>query len=505
MLADRVSRWHLLTFSFALSFVALGQPKTLTILHTNDMHASFISHEAPWVRSNPKPLVGGFAELWAVVDSIRHAGGSVLLLDAGDVMTGNPITDIEYQGAQGGWLFEMMNRIGYEGWTPGNHDFDISEENFAALTRVARFPIVSANLHGKDGKALGACVPYTILKKGGLRVGIIGWMSREFYSLVNQNSVQGVQLDTAVSVLQSMVDLLDPETDLIVALTHEGADDDSVLATRVHGLDVIVGGHSHTRLKQPMSVNGILIVQAGSNCENLGVLSLTVENDHITKYKGFLKQLWVTGGRPQTPVSMLVDSLQSVIDKTYSEVIGTLTVDWARKSGESNVGDFVSDAQREAAGADVAFMNTQGIRADVPAGPVTKRELFEVLPFRNIVVTFELTGAQIRDIVRHLIGDGSGHGAQLIQTSGIRCEWARTPGGVRIVTLLVNGVPLDDHKVYKGAANDYMMGESERHLGIPSPKLTYTSMTLFDVVEKKVRAEKTIDTRIEHRIRRIDK
>ncbi len=106
--------------------VSFCQPKTITILHTNDIHASFIPHEAFWVKDNPKPLVGGFNELSFVVDSLRRVKSTTLLLDAGDVMTGNPITEYTYDGAEGGALFEMMNRIGYELWTPGNHDFDIS-------------------------------------------------------------------------------------------------------------------------------------------------------------------------------------------------------------------------------------------------------------------------------------------------------------------------------------------------------------------------------------------
>ena len=114
-----------LTFLAAL----FCQPKTITILHTNDIHASFVPHEAVWVKENPKPLVGGFNELSFVVDSLRHVKPVTLLLDAGDVMTGNPITEYTYGGAEGGALFEMMNRIGYELWTPGNHDFDISSAN----------------------------------------------------------------------------------------------------------------------------------------------------------------------------------------------------------------------------------------------------------------------------------------------------------------------------------------------------------------------------------------
>ena len=141
------SRFGLLTMFLVSSFTALFcQPKSITILHTNDIHASFICHEAFWVKENPKPFVGGFNELSFVVDSLRRVKSSTLLLDAGDVMTGNPITEYTYKGAEGGALFEMMNFIGYDCWTPGNHDFDISPANLRKLTTIAHFPTVSANI-----------------------------------------------------------------------------------------------------------------------------------------------------------------------------------------------------------------------------------------------------------------------------------------------------------------------------------------------------------------------
>ena len=162
--------YHLI-FKFVLLssliwIVAIGQSKILTILHTNDIHASFIPHEAFWVKETPKPLVGGFNELSFVVDSIRQVKSVTLLLDAGDVMTGNPITEYIYKGAEGGALFEMMNRIGYEAWTPGNHDFDISQDNLRRLTDLAQFPTISANIIDTTGKFPVNNKEYVIIEKG---------------------------------------------------------------------------------------------------------------------------------------------------------------------------------------------------------------------------------------------------------------------------------------------------------------------------------------------------
>jgi 2',3'-cyclic-nucleotide 2'-phosphodiesterase (5'-nucleotidase family) len=475
------------------------QPKAITILHTNDIHASFIPHEAFWVKENPKPLVGGFNELSFVVDSLRHVKSSTLLLDAGDVMTGNPITEYTYRGAEGGALFEMMNRIGYELWTPGNHDFDISPANLRKLTDIAKFPTVSANILDTLNQFPVNNKEYMIIEKKGLKIGIIGIMSDDFYNLVNQNSSAGIKILPSIETVKRLAALLNPQTDLLIALTHQGVDEDSILAMNVQGIDVIVGGHSHTRLRHPKRVNGVLIVQTGSNLENLGVLDLKLEKHHVISYDGNLVPLWYNAARPKTALSTFIDSVKSVIDQDYSKVIATLKTDWNRGHGESGIGNFIADAQREAIGADVGFMNSAGIRKDLTAGPITKRDLFEILPFRNILVKFELTGNQIRSIVEFYITEHAG-----IQTSGIQCEWKkRGDGSIDFERFLVNGQPLDTNKIYIGAASDYMMGEAKKYLGIETPKLAYLNQTVFAVIEKKVRETKEIFSPIENRIKNV--
>ncbi len=476
----------------------LSQPKQITILHTNDMHATFLPNEAFWVRTTPKPLVGGFNELAFAVDSIRKVKLATLLLDAGDLMTGNPITDRVFKGAEGGGLVEMMNLIGYEGWMPGNHDFDISYDNFRKLAAVARFPVFPANLvDEKSGKVLTG-KEYILVEKNGLQIGIFGLMSSDFYNLVTANSTVGVKLLPPEETARRLVELLRPKTDLLIALTHQGVSSDSVLAVKVKGIDVIVGGHSHTRLTKPKNINGVVIVQTGSNAQNLGVLDLTVENQSVTHYDGGLLQLWYQPHR-KTVVTALIDSFKTEIDREYSEVIGNLLSPWDMDGWETGVGNFMADVQREGTNADVAFMNNHGIRKKLAPGPITKQNLFEVLPFRNVLATFDLTGKQIRDIVLYDITK-----KPLIQVSGIHCEWRRdASGNIEIVKLLVNGKPVDDNATYTGAASDYFMGESKRYLGIDTPRMTYLNLTVFDVAEKKIRALKNVDAKIEGRIREI--
>ena len=489
-----------LSLGFIFSIQAVSQPKELTILHTNDMHAHFLPHEAYWVRTNPKPLVGGFNELAFAIDSLRHARKTTLLLDAGDLMTGTPISDRLYMGAEGGALWQMMNLMGYEAETPGNHDFDISYANLLKLIAIPKYPVVEANLIDEaTGKPVTG-KEYTIIEKNGLKIGIFGLMSSDFYHLVIVTNSKGIKLVSPVEAAKRLIALLEPQTDLLVALTHEGVDEDSILATDTKGIDVIIGGHSHTRLRTPKYINGVIICQAGADAENLGILDLTVDKSHqIGKWKGVLHPLNDNPNRGTTVVTALVDSFKTEIQNEYSEVIGTLSSPWNASDGEVAEGHYLADAQRDAAGADIGFMNRGGVRKRLVPGPITKQDLFEVLPFRNILTTIRLTGKQIRDIVAFYVDK---HPDVLF--SGITCEWKKdASGNSEIVSLLVNGKPVADDATYTAAASDYMMGQAPHYFGIPAPTITYTNQTVFTAVEKRVRADKIVSSNSEPRIRQL--
>ncbi|MBS4028203.1 MAG: bifunctional metallophosphatase/5'-nucleotidase [Ignavibacteriales bacterium] len=479
----------LLLFSFSSS-----QPKTITILHTNDMHASFIPKEATWSKKEPKPMVGGMNELFFMSDSIKKVK-TCLMFDAGDVMTGNPITEYKYQNAFGGALFEMMNRVGYDAWCFGNHDLDAGQENLLAITKIVHFPILSSNVVNDKNDFPLNNKPYTIIEKGGLKIGIIGVMSQFLYNLVNESNLKGIKVLSPSETVQKYVDELDPKTDLLIALTHEGTDDDSILAENVHGLDVIVGGHSHTRLTKPLKINDVIIVQAGANCENLGELELTVENDKVTDYKGKLLTLWYRDDRPKNELSNFIDSVKTVIDKDYSEVIAELKSDWRRTNGENNVGNFICDAQKEIAQADVAFTNSHGIRKDVLAGPLTKKELFEVLPFQNMMTTFQLSGKQLQEVVEYIINK-----KPAVQLSGIKCVYTKSKDEIEIDKLEINGKKIDEDKMYICTASDFFVGEADRYIGVKPNNVITSNTTVFKAVEQYVRQMKVIDSQIEHRI-----
>lgn len=481
-----------------------AQRRTITILHTNDLHASFLPHEAAWMPGGQKPLVGGFKELWWTVDSIRRAKtvSATLLLDGGDVMTGSPISEMDYNGSTGGALFEMMNRIGYDAWTVGNHDLDISQDNLRQHAAIAKFPTLGANMQDSLGQLAFHNQAYTIVNKGDIRIGIIGMITKDLFTVTNTNNLKGMKVLSPVDIAQKIIDSLTKFSDLIVALTHEGVDDDSALAASTHGLNVIIGAHSHTRLKSPKEVNGVVICQAGSNCENLGELELTVEQKKVTQYSGKLLQLWVHP-HPENDFTKFVDEYRVKVDAEYGEVLGTLTLDWKREGkGESNIGNFVADAIREAADADIGITNSTGIRKDLPAGPIRKLDLFEVSPFRNVLCTFTLSAGETREFVqRYLNSVVEGKGST--QHSGLSCQWKRVDGKAVIDRILVEGKELQDDRLYTWATHDFLINQADKYLGIRPVGARFSPTTVLQALVAKVRNDKTITSRIENRMKEI--
>ncbi len=491
-------------FAPLFTVFSCSQPKSLTILHTNDIHAGFVPHEATWIQATPRPMIGGFRELFWIVDSIRRAKGDVLLLDAGDVMTGNPISTIEHEGAKGGALFEMMNKVGYDAWAIGNHDLDVSQDNLRRLTRIARFPTLSANVTDSAGNFVLNNKDYVIILKSGLRIGVLGLTTTDLFNVTNTNNLLGLKVIGIAPVTQRIIDKISPETDLIVAVTHDGVEDDSLLAAATHGLNVIIGGHSHTRLREPRVVNGVVICQTGSNCENLGDLDITVDAHKIVSFQGKLIALWERKDRPENEMSRFVDEFRSKIEKEFGEVIGTLTDDWKRsRSGESNIGGFAADAIREAGKADIGISNSSGIRKDLSAGPIRRLDLFEISPFGNVICTFTAPGASVRGLVtRYLQTLISGRTS--IDISGITCTWKRGPDGQpQIQKITIAGEDLKDDRQYLWATHDFVMNQKEKYLGFSPPGSSCGTETVSDALMAKVERDKTIHSALARRFQEV--
>ncbi len=479
---------------------------SLMVLHTNDQHAQFAPAPATWIQKDPKPGIGGMVALKAQIDKARAGGKATLLLDAGDFMTGTPIAKLKVDGALGGGYVGMLNEMGYQALTIGNHEFDEGQENLQKLISLARYDVLSANLYKNDH--LFAPKPYAIYETGGIRVGVIGITLSELFEMTAKKNLEGIKVLDPVQSAQKMVDEIDGKTDLIILLTHTGVDVDRELAQKVRGIDIIVGGHSHTRLNKPILENGVIIVQADSKTRYLGRLTVDVAHDVVAHYDYALVPCWADSvSQPDSLLAGRVKGYADQINADYGRSIGQLQLDWVRHSqGESNIGNYIADVMRKAAGTDFAVINSGGIRKDLSTGPIKKLDIVEILPFSNTLVTFSCTGEELLKIARTNALAGAKSEPGVLQVSGLQYQFRVSPGGaLEVSQVMVNGAPVDPKANYRGATIDFILfGQAERYFGfMPKEKIENTNQLLSDVVLAAIEAEPVVASKIEGRMVRL--
>lgn len=480
-------------------------PWNLTIFHTNDTHSAVFARPADW-RDDGRP-VGGVVALAHHLALERRSAAPDLLVDAGDFMTGNPVCNLREDGVPGAAIARLLNALDYDAGLVGNHEFDIGVDDLRRLLPRFEHPVLAADIVDEQGQAAFRAEP-VVVERGGVRVGIMGVSCGGMTEVVAPSRFAGLRMAPQEPLLRAQAAALDPATDLLVVLSHNGLDEDRELAAALagSGIDVIVGGHSHTRMRQPELVGGILIVQAGSAMTNLGRLDLRVEDDRVAGYDGRLVSLWAdsldTAGA-LAPMTALAGGYQDKVQAEYGVVLGTLATDLRRGRGETVLGNWLADVVREAAGADVGLINSGGIRRDLVAGPLTKLHIHEVLPFANSLVTVLMSGRELAafaDWNAHGQVDGD-HG--ILQVSGLSYAIVTGEGGAptRAGEVTVGGRPLDPEASYLVAMPDFVAMMGPVYLGRPNPPFEDTGRELSAVAAEAVRKAGTVTAPAGGRIR----
>lgn len=483
--------------------IARAGEGTITLFHTNDLHARYAPEKIG--REGEQALVGGFTAIEAALRRERETAPHSLYLDAGDFMTGTPLSDIEYQGAKGGAIVAFYNLVGLDAQVLGNHEFDQTLENLDALLSRAKYQVLAANLRRSDG-SLYTGKAYEILTVGEVRVGVIGITIDELPSLTSAENRSRIEIEPGIETLRDLLPEVDEQSDLIVALSHEGIEKDREIARAVEGIDIIVGGHSHTRLDQGEWVNRVLILQAGSNGQWLGRADLDVRGDSLASAECRLVRTDAKGAEASEDLGDLIQMFRTRIEKEYGAVIAEARAELGRcYFCESDLGNWVTDRLRETTGADVALLNSGGIRKDIARGPVTKLDLFEVLPFWNGISVFTCTGEELRTIaLTNAIAEAEEiHG--ILQVSGLTYSWWKSPEGIQIHTALVDGKPVDPAKTYKVASVDFVAESNpEKYLGFVPSDLENLGVTLTTRVMEAAERLGVIEAPQEDRIQRVE-
>ena len=408
--------------------------KRAIIFAVNDMHAT----------------IDNFPKLAYIVDSLQSIYPDMLLVAAGDNQTGNPVND-QYP-EKGLPMIKLMNAVGFDLSAVGNHEFDSRPEGFSYLTHKADFDFICANMSANDSLNIKVN-PYKIITlPNGLKLAFLGLLH------INQNGIpdshpENVKGFTFYSPIETAPKYLylKEQSDIFIALTHFGFENDVQLAeTMPSGIDLIIGGHSHTKVEKEQIHNGILITQAERKLKYGTLIKLTLNSDGSLLRNMELIDI-KDSKNEKTSIRAMVDKFND--NPALKEVISTAIDDF---SSNEELGYLMADAQRDAAQADIALVNPGGVRLDQMAkGPITMMNVYQLDPFGNELVLTKLTGHEIHALMlaAYPIDENLP-----VFPSGIITKLKLDANGNldEVVLLTESGTPLDMNQTYTVAMNNYM-------------------------------------------------
>ncbi|HGY55970.1 MAG TPA: hypothetical protein ENK44_09725 [Caldithrix abyssi] len=442
--------------------------REVTLLYTNDIESVYDPIDAYW--DNNINHIGGIPHLAALIKQMRKKENLTFLFDSGDIFTG-----ALSKATRGALPFDLYNAMGYEAMALGNHEFEYGWQKLLDVKQRARFPVLNANIFYKNTD-IHYAQSYTILEKQGVRIGVIGVMGLEaFKNTILPDNVKELEARDPVPIVQKLVDKLRDDVDLIVLLTHQnrsapmqsdkeadpevqrGFDEDYALAGRVKGIDVILGGHSDNGLWEPVRhpQNGTLISMTFGQGKYLGYMKLRINKteQRVDLLDGKLLPVVSDKIAADPDIFAMIEKAR----KKYSHL--SKVIGYNEKTGyrkyyrESNLGNFLADALKEASGAEIAMVNPGSIRADLNTGPITKEELDNIYPFVDNLVIVEISGTALQSLIEYSLELVYG----LVQFSGLRLKYdSSRPVGQRLIEASVNGKPLDPNKNYTIACSYFL-------------------------------------------------
>ena len=470
--------------------------KEIVILYTNDVHCG-INDEI------------GYEGLARIKAALEAAGKEVILVDCGDALQGGIIGTL----SKGEAIVEIMNAVGYDVATLGNHEFDYGMDQFNKNVSLAQFQYVCCNFVDDNGKTILA--PYVILEKAGKKIAFVGIDTPEtfykstpdyfqdsegnwIYGFCNGNNGQDLY-----DKVQETVDAARAEgVDYVIALAHLGVDAESSpwtsseVIVNTTGIDVVLDGHSHTVFEKAESVknkdgNAVVLTSTGTKLANVGMLTIgadgsfscTLINKNAMSFINALGLLDADNGIGEVVKAALAKNeelVNTVVAHTDVDLVINDPVSGVRiiRSQETNLGDLCADAYRAMGDADIAFVNGGGIRADIPAGDITYGQIIEVHPYSNAMCVVEATGQEILDALEWSVAKLPGESGGFLQVSGIKFTvnvgvptsvvkdedgfFASVSGDRRIEDVQVlqadgSYVSLDPNKTYTVACHNYLL------------------------------------------------
>jgi 2',3'-cyclic-nucleotide 2'-phosphodiesterase (5'-nucleotidase family) len=413
---------------------------TVSIVHINDVHSNVFEGE-PGI---------GYGRAAAYAEAVRSENPNTMFLDAGDVFAGSPYSAIDEAAS----LIPVLNTLGLDAMTLGNAEFTYGSSVLEQRMAELGYPVLGGNMVYRDTQAPIAPTTTVLTLPNGMTVGLVG-VTTPASGLMGANDLEYV--DAIEVAREGVADLRAQGVDLLVGLVHLGELDSEMssprLAEAITDFDVIIDGHSHTAFPEGLVVDGTLIAQAGGFSEYIGRVDLELVDGEVRSVSAELRDLAALSELPPRPETQAaLEQLRSDVDAQFAEEIGSTLVhlDGSRslvRTGEAAVANMFADAVREATDADIAFLSAGYVGGNIPPGPITRRQLFEIARVDTGIVTKRMTGQQILLYIDRCIRDFPAESGEFIHVSGAAYQ-IDADGAPKVHSVTVGGEPIGPETVY---------------------------------------------------------
>ncbi|MDR1349046.1 MAG: bifunctional metallophosphatase/5'-nucleotidase [Prevotellaceae bacterium] len=471
--------FYLLLITVFAGCTSANKETQIIILSTNDMHAK----------------IDNYAKVASYVDKVRSENKNVLLLNGGDMFSGNPVVD-RYED-KGYPMVEIMNRLGYDYGVLGNHEFDYGQDFLAKRIEQATFPLLCANMKVFGQALIKQPEPYVIFNLDGIKICILATIQVEnsngkLIPSTHPDKLKNIDFFQPVETALEYKYLRE-KCDLFISLSHDGIDEDVILAQKMPELDIIIGGHSHTRV-DGMIENGVLISQTECYLKYIGKTTITLKDKKVADKKFEL-----------IDVSTLQDEnaeIKALVNKYYeetplNEIVAEAKADFSDKE---NLGNLMTDAVVSVLDLDIAFQNSGGIRIDkINKGDISLLTLYTLDPFDNEIVLFEMSYDEIYSLLKNSYRKESKYAD--LKTAGI--SYAIKVKDDEVIDMEIHdmksGNLLDKNKKYKVGMNSYIASSYKFDHADAGKTLNVTSVeTLIEYLKQQKEASPKADrTKIE--------
>ena len=498
-----------------------SETEQIRIITTNDLHSYLkpiyyrylddikpwgkVSREGDYVnKAKIEGKIGGMAHVASVIKKLKaEKPGKNLVFDAGDTWHGGGITFFD----KGVAMVKIMNAIGYDAMVPGNWEFFYKNDHFLDLIDKANFPVIAYNLADREWEE-PVLDQYIIRKVGQLKVAVVGY-TYPWTALTSAISGAakwykfGIKEDEARDLLAEIRKNEDP--DMVVFISHGGFGLDQKFAKRVDGIDVMLSGHTHDEVLDPVVWNDTLVFQGGAHGKYVVSLDLEIKDKKINDFEYRLNKVMQNRIDPDPEVSKLIEAAYLPYEAELSKIIGKSEVLMHRRDfWQSTVGNLITDAMREIQKTDVAFFPAWRFGASVLPGKITKEDIYNVIPTEGHIFTFSMRGKEIKNLLENILSSVVNKdpytrvGGDMIRFSGMKilCDLAK-PAGKRVLRINIGGEEFSEEKVFS-VASAHTRFQNNPLFGATHVKDTGKMIVeeLINYIEKKSIIKSTLDDRI---------